>query len=151
MEKRKYKLEMDLRLFKQEKETAVAEAEMKAARDHIEPLYFHAVLRDEPHSQMPKEDIVSHFLSSLEGQSSATFAQLPPPKFISTPYEHEPKVKSPELQMPRKTAQPNSNVGDFTSYLVIKDLLTSRFMSFTDQPEAFTAWKTSFQGILREL
>lgn len=32
-----------------------------------------------------------------------------------------------------------------------KDLLTSRFIAFTDQPEAFTAWKTSFQGILKEL
>lgn len=151
LEKRKSQLEMDLRLLKQEKETAVAEAEMKAARDHIEPLDFHTVLKEEHYSQMPKEDIMSHFLSSLEGQSSATFAQLPPPKFISTPYEHGPKVKSPEPQMPRKTAQPNPNVADFTSFLLKKDLLTSRFMSFTDQPEAFTAWKTSFQGILREL
>lgn len=24
-------------------------------------------------------------------------------------------------------------------------------MAFTDQPETFNAWKTSFQGILREL
>lgn len=88
---------------------------------------------------MPKEDIVSHFLSSLEGQSSASFAQLQLTKFISTPYEHGLKVKSPEAQIPRKTAQPNPNVGDLTSYLLKKDLRTSRFMSFTDQPDAFRA------------
>ncbi|XP_052691580.1 uncharacterized protein LOC128169485 [Crassostrea angulata] len=62
LEKRKSQLEMDLRLLKQEKETAVAEAEMKAARDHIELLDFHAVLKEEHHFQMPKEDIMSHFL-----------------------------------------------------------------------------------------
>lgn len=49
------------------------------------------------------------------------------------------------------TSDPNPGIGDFTSFLLKKDLLTSRFIAFTDQPETFTAWKTSFQGILKEL
>lgn len=56
---------MDLRLFKQEKETAVTEAEIKASRDDIQQLDLYEVLKEELNSQMPKAEIVSHFLSSL--------------------------------------------------------------------------------------
>ncbi|XP_062602313.1 uncharacterized protein LOC134264026, partial [Saccostrea cucullata] len=149
LEKKKSQLELDLRLLKQEQETAVAEAEAKVARDHITPQEFH--VKEERHSQIPKNEIVSRFLSSLDSQSSEGFVKLPPPNFISTPHEPVLEVKDTDPPRPSAMPDPNPGIGDFTSFLLKKDLLTSRFMAFTDQPEAYTGWKTSFQGILKEL
>ena len=83
-EKRKSQLELDLRLLKQEKETAIAEAEVEITRKHMAPEEFHSL--GEAQSLIPKEEILSRFLSSLDSQSTQTsFVKLPPPKFVSTP------------------------------------------------------------------
>ena len=153
LEKKKSQLELDLRLLKQEQEIAVAEAEAKIVRDHVAPAEeFQARInfKEERPSQMPKDEIISRFLSSLDSQSSKGLV-LPSPKFKSTPYEPAPEMLPTEPPRPTFVPAPNPAIGDFTSFLLKKDLLTSRFMAFTDQPETFTAWKTSFQGILKEL
>ena len=40
---------------------------------------------------------------------------------------------------------------DLTKFLLKKDLLLSRLSYFTDHPESYAVWKTSFQGIVEEL
>ena len=114
LEKRKSQLELDLRLLKQEKETAIAEAEVEITRKHMAPEEFHSL--GEAQSLIPKEEILSRFLSSLDSQSTQTsFVKLPPPKFVSTPYEplyappHEPVPEATPTEPPKPTVMSNPN------------------------------------------
>ncbi|KAK3107001.1 hypothetical protein FSP39_004706 [Pinctada imbricata] len=88
---------------------------------------------------MEREEIVARYMDSLPAET---------PQFV--PARHPLDASAPTQNVMTPSA-PRSVVHDLTSFLLKKDLLTSRFISFNDQPMAFAAWKTSFQAILLEL
>ena len=142
--KQKALLDADLKLLEQQRETAVAEAEVEAIIKHNEP--SETRIKEELPPSMPKDEIMSRYMTSISRHSNTVSA---PDVYVDLP---QPRQRSPLPPEPAgKVEASRSVVSDLTSFLLKKDLLTARFISFNDQPEAFAAWKTSFQSITTEL
>ena len=111
-------MELDLRLLKQEKEIAIAETEVEI-RKHMAPKEFYSL--GEAQSMIPKEEILSRFLSYLDSQSTQTSFVYTNP--YEPPHESVPGVKPIEPPMPTVMSNPNQVIGDFTSFLLKKRLV----------------------------
>ncbi|XP_069137322.1 uncharacterized protein [Argopecten irradians] len=155
-------IDADLHLLKQETETAVAEAEVKAAQN------FELEERGLPAECVDRLEATREFVESQNVTRNDTPLPRPPPLFMPTPrpqmsFEHEPTlnpyvpafrpVKPPPVHQTTSfsNSPPQRVVSDFTNFLIRKDLLFTRFTSFDDRPETFSSWKMSFRSIIGEM
>lgn len=61
-----------------------------------------------------------------------------------------PRPQNINCTYPPQTGN-STMANDLTKFLLKKDLLLSRLSYFTDHPESYAVWKTSFKGIVEEL
>lgn len=122
-ERQNINLDIDMKLLSERKELAMAEAELCEATSEID-----LGLPDTNPNLRTAEYV--HRLYN-------TNTDLKPLNPDAAPFE------SP-MTSERTTS-------DFTKFLLTKDILASRLSVFTDQPETFQAWKSTFEAVSREI
>ncbi|XP_062610035.1 uncharacterized protein LOC134271839 [Saccostrea cucullata] len=130
-------------------------------------------------SQIDKKEwtenyVTAHFSGNLQSDNIPKDIELPPnnlppinPLSFESPREKlnvqaTPKPEKPYMLNPlapsfvpdlhlSETKKDDPMLGGLVQFLLKKDLLLTRFSKFTDNPEQYTVWKTSFKNIVKEL
>ncbi|KAK0147466.1 hypothetical protein N1851_013070 [Merluccius polli] len=161
-------LEADLEALGLEKAAAAANAETEileaAARFEYEDIG--SVIRSDVSSQVIKQRTEAY----LDHQAQTSFSpNTPAPNTLPSPYikKTQPLTtrEAPELSpihrhdgsptTPTHTKAsaiaPAANMIDFAKYLARRELVTTGFTKFDDQPESFRAWQSSFLNATQDL
>lgn len=123
--KQKAFLDADLNVLKHQKEAAATAAEVKV-------LERSAVWSDVGDNE---SDLLKHIPVSDPKQLVEKYLET-----VQIPQQYE-----------RKNVK-NQNIGnELSKFLLKKDLALSRLSVFSDKPEAYNSWKTSFQQVMKEM
>ena len=155
IKKQEYEVKTKQELLEKEKELAIAQVEYAAAAAAAED----DGSLDSFELNRVKVERTSSFVNSIptptEDVTAPNKKQVDKPSgsvYNSNPVE-KPSVPGIE------TCGRNSNSGgdrmtelkEFSNFLAKRDLLMTRFMTFSDQPQAYPAWKANFKGLIEEL
>lgn len=159
VKREKAELSVNLELLAQQRETAALEAEANA----LDALDQESQLA---RSLLPDTEPADPFIRTkayVEEDNCARMCSTNTPHIQDT---YDSNVKSendrycvPPLAEPIRKLNPeassftpnNSVTGDFTRYLLKKDLLLSRLSAFDDRPESYMTWKVSFKTVMSEI
>ncbi|XP_033759513.1 uncharacterized protein LOC117341759 [Pecten maximus] len=165
-EREREEIDVDLELIKEEKLCAEAEAEAT--------VYDNLIIKDEWRAsreslKVPEEDPVERTRQYVIENNGSFETYIDQAKDFQSPdrnHSHahsyssigeQPDYTAPPTTTHRPQTPPldpssaNAMFGDFTNYLLKKDLISSRFTKFTDDPGIYGVWKTSFKNVLSEL
>ncbi|XP_056020363.1 uncharacterized protein LOC125680242 [Ostrea edulis] len=152
LQKEKNLLEAKLDLLEQQKEVATLEAEIRVLEDNDSSRgleYFPSRYTELMVSS--KEKFTADFVN---GQTRFSDIESKEEKKIDI---HDNILSPPRCEPLNPYAsefRPCSYSGvatDLTQFLLKKDLLLSRFSSFSDRPETYETWKATFKNITKEL
>lgn len=143
--------ELDLLKCKEEAASAAVEAEVLEMISNGAGSVVSDIIP--PQNKVNPADHIQKFLNSQKLQISPN---LDPPE-NRTKSEGD-KVNKPStvhiVQTSNPSANENANLNnnaEISKFLLKKDLLMSRLTTFSDRPEAYRAWKSSFQSVVKDL
>lgn len=135
-ERKRLLLQVDLDLLKEEKSYAEAVAEADVWENNVTES-----LSEHKYSVTSEEKLPTHTEHPIEKAR----------RFVEENY-HENNSKQPETKMPTLfPVRENSTMTELSKFLVKKDLLFSRLITFSDAPEKYISWKSSFKNIVQDL
>jgi len=161
LERKRAEVEGELRLLKQQTDTAIADAEVKAL---LESTFIERGLSPEPVDRKP---MIQNYVDEIDTETKRfenAMYHTPSPRTLidiqPTPREYfHPVFATDRLNPNAPSFRPitamkqssSSTTDDLTHFLLKKDLLLTRFMNFNDRPESFASWKFSFRNVISEL
>lgn len=153
MQLKKMTIQADLELLDKQRQAAVATAEYKATVEDDSSQELDSV------KDIPKENSYERTKRYVENQNNAfkdpveylqaepSFGAIASTLHI-TPQNQEGTTQQNQYSVDN---QNNNTLTELSRFLLKKDLLMSRFSRFSDRPEAYALWRSSFKAITREL
>lgn len=161
-ERKKAELVATHHFLEEERKAAVAEAEVRALQNFDSENKQRSIIPKHIDTPVNRNQYTARFsndhsddkfdmdpFSTCESESVFTHSNHEKSNNKETPTVQKCILKE-LLSQNVKSPESPTVVSDLTIFLLMKDLLFSRFSHFNDKPETFTTWKTSFKGITEE-
>ena len=151
-------IDIGLKLLEGQKELAVAEAEFEEGLD------YDSIPQDINLKNIPVSDNKIKTANYVLDPSAAPFQPLPPLQPVPQDQQPLPPLQPvPQVQQQLPPLQPVQHVqqiqpnraqtytNDIATFLMRKDILSSRLSMFNDRPECYLSWKSTFKKVCREI